>query len=177
MDNLVEPKQQQGEFAGLQVPNEFYWVKKRPTILAGMRWPCKVSWKELHGAGIQRVICLSNRTEYEYAPLERYVVTLEDLSGGRKPSRENEAQLVFSAASLVKQALEANQGVVVHCDGGTGRTGTVLGVTLVLLGCAPGSVVTYLDRLHQARGRKGWPESSWQEQVVRSAAKRAVPIS
>jgi hypothetical protein len=26
--------------------------------------------------------------------------------------------------------------------------------------------ITYLNHLHQARGRSGWPESEWQAQVV-----------
>lgn len=174
---VVDPTEQEGNFAGLRVPSEFYWVARQPTILAGMQFPSRVSWDQLHAAGIHRVVCLSGHTEYSHAPLERYVVTLEDLYGGRKPSRENEEQLVVEAASLVQQALERDQGVVVHCDGGTGRTGTVLGVTLVLSGFAPGWVVTYLDRLHRTRGRAGWPESPWQEQVVRGAANRSSPTT
>jgi protein-tyrosine phosphatase len=66
--------------------------------------------------------------------------------------------------------LQAGDGVVVHCAGGTGRTGTVIGCVLRLLGVAAVQVISYLDHLHQARGRSGWPEAEWQSQVVRRLA-------
>jgi protein-tyrosine phosphatase len=56
---------------------------------------------------------------------------------------------------------------VVHCVGGRGRTGTVLGCVLRELGHSPGEVVDFLDRVHKARGKAGWPESPWQGQLVR----------
>jgi hypothetical protein len=54
--------------------------------------------------------------------------------------------------------------------GGRGRTGTVLGVALVHLGHDPDAVVDHLHRLAIGRGRRGWPESPWQADVVRHAA-------
>lgn len=64
--------------------------------------------------------------------------------------------------------LRAGEGVVVHCLGGTGRTGTVLGCVLVQLGHDADEVVRYLDGLHRSRSRAGWPEAAWQADVVRS---------
>jgi len=50
----------------------------------------------------------------------------------------------------------------VHCVGGTGRTGTVLAGALRVLGRSAD------DAIAAVRGhRPGWPESAWQEQVVR----------
>jgi protein-tyrosine phosphatase len=57
----------------------------------------------------------------------------------------------------------------VHCMGGRGRTGTVIGVALVMLGHDADDTVAYLDRVARARGRRGWPESPWQANVVRGA--------
>ena len=54
--------------------------------------------------------------------------------------------------------------------GGRGRTGTVIGVALVGLGHDPDAVIEYLHRLAVGRGRRGWPESTWQAEVVRSRA-------
>jgi hypothetical protein len=53
--------------------------------------------------------------------------------------------------------------------GGRGRTGTVIGVALVRLGHDPDAVIEYLHQLAVGRGRRGWPESPWQAEVVRSA--------
>lgn len=50
---------------------------------------------------------------------------------------------------------------------GTGRTGTVIGASLVALGHPPDTVIPHLDALHRARGRAGWPESKWQAELVR----------
>jgi hypothetical protein len=54
--------------------------------------------------------------------------------------------------------------------GGRGRTGTVLGVALVHLGHEPNAVVDYLHGVAVGRGRRGWPESEWQAELVRSSA-------
>jgi protein-tyrosine phosphatase len=69
------------------------------------------------------------------------------------------------AAERIVEFLLAGEGVVVHCAGGTGRTGCVLGCALVRLGYTPSDVIAYLDDLHTIRAR-GWPESPWQAAVV-----------
>ena len=48
-----------------------------------------------------------------------------------------------------------------------GRTGTVIGAALVMLGHDPETVVDWLHRVQRTRGKRGWPEQPWQEQVVR----------
>jgi len=45
----------------------------------------------------------------------------------------------------------------------------VIGVVLVRLGHDPDAVIDYLHQLAVGRGRRGWPESAWQAEVVRTA--------
>ena len=58
------------------------------------------------------------------------------------------------------------EGVAVHCGFGTGRTGTVIGCILKILGFESRQILEHLDELHKARGRPGWPESPWQARLV-----------
>ncbi len=105
---------------------------------------------------------------YDHAPLSRlFSKLLEDLHHGHDPQdAQKEQALIAEAVEAVVTALQAGQGVVVHCAGGTGRTGTVTGCVLRRLGYDAAEVVSYLDVLHKARGRRGWPESPWQKTVV-----------
>jgi hypothetical protein len=156
---------------GLALPYDFYWVLQHPAPLAGMPYPSpRTPWQDLAAAGFQHIICLEGRGPvYDPSPLRvNRRTSLQDLYGGKVPcDPQREARLVKEAAQAVLRTLQAGEGVIVHCAGGTGRTGTVIGCVLHLLGVATGQVSTYLNHLHQARGRAGWPESPWQSQVVR----------
>ena len=154
---------------GVRVPEDLYWVLQAPAPLAGMAYPRAVPWPGLFGAGFRHVVCLSEAEPgYDPAPLSRaYAERLEDLFGDRSPlDPAREERLVRAAVAAASARLEANQGVVVHCVGGTGRTGTVLGCLLRLRGVSAPEVITYLDGLHRARGKPGWPESSWQAELL-----------
>src|SRR5579884_149964 len=70
------------------------------------------------------------------------------------------------AVRATVSAWRTGHGVVVHCHGGTGRTGTVLGCVLRELGVQAAEVIDFLDRVHKVRGKPGWPESSWQRELV-----------
>ncbi len=106
---------------------------------------------------------------YDPAPLRLLLpIRLQDLIGGAAPDDPVvEERRVRQAALAVLGKLRGGEGVVVHCAGGTGRTGTVLGCALRGLGYASNEVLSYLDRLTKARGRQGWPESEWQATMVR----------
>jgi len=155
---------------GVTIPQELYWVLSNPAPLAGMRYPRPgFPWAALARSGISRVVRLtSDGTSYDPRPLQvAYSTQLEDLVHGSSPrSPRQELQLIREAVGVVREALAHGEGVVVHCAGGRGRTGTVLGATLVSLGFAPAEVVAHLDLVHKARGTSGWPESPWQSGIL-----------
>ncbi len=161
--------------AGFDMPRDLYCVALAPAPLFGMPHPAsraREAWQALATAGARGVLCLAGENpEYDPSPLELIgAVELEDLFHGGPPRDPTaELELVRRQVDRVLDRLTAGAGVVVHCAGGTGRTGTVLGAVLVCLGNEPGSVIEYLDRLNRARGRVGWPEAPWQADVVRAS--------
>ena len=169
---VLPPGAHTGFLGDLCVPDDLYWVAREPVALAGMSYPGRADWARLHDLGIGHVLCLSHDAPgYDPAPCTMTAMRLQDLVSGGDPSDpERERALVDTAAADVVAHLERGVGVAVHCMGGRGRTGTVIGVALVRLGSDPETVVDYLDRVAKARGRRGWPESPWQSAVVRSAA-------
>jgi protein-tyrosine phosphatase len=157
--------------AGLPVPERFYTVTREPAPLAGMSLPNQdTPWQELHKAGFRHVVCLmTGRPYYQPSPLNPlHAAALQDLVGGRSPDDPvREIELIRESVELAVERLQKKEGVVVHCVGGTGRTGTVLGCILRRLGYAGPDIVGYLDRLNrEGRSRHGWPEAKWQAAQV-----------
>ena len=70
-----------------------------------------------------------------------------------------------AAVQLLSSGLWAS-GVAIHCVGGRGRAGTVIGGFLHTLGFAPEDIIHLLDRAYKDAGRPGWPESPWQGEVI-----------
>jgi hypothetical protein len=169
---LLPPGAHTGFLGDLCVPDDLYWIAREPVALAGMSYPGRADWARLHEQGIGHVVCLSHATpSYDPEPCTLTSVRLQDLvSGGDPVNPEAERALIETAAADVVDHLERGIGVAVHCMGGRGRTGTVVGVALVTLGHDPSEVVDYLDRIARGRGRRGWPESPWQSAVVTSAS-------
>lgn len=176
--NLIPPSAMM-PIEGVTIPQELYWVLSNPAPLAGMRHPRPAfPWAALARSGFSRVVRLtSDGTSYDPQPLQvAYSAQLEDLVHGSSPrSPRQELQLIREAVTVVREALAHGEGVVVHCAGGRGRTGTVLGATLVSLGFAPAVVVAHLDLLHKARGTSGWPESLWQADILQHFVPKRPP--
>jgi hypothetical protein len=155
---------------GIDSPREFYWVLKEPAPLAGMKLPRNgFPWSGIADLGFRRVVAL-HPGSYDPAPLSfLFQKKLEDLVGGGPPTDPSkERGLIEEAVYAVIKALRSGDGVVVHCWGGRGRTGTVIGCALRSLGHEPSEVIAYLDRVHKLRGKSGWPESPWQSELVQS---------
>jgi Swiss Army Knife protein, DSP-PTPase phosphatase domain len=158
---------------GLDIPEAFYLVVREPTPLAGMRRPSSnIPWSTLYKLGLRKVICLTeNPPDYFPGPLTiAGHFPLQDLFQGGFPSDpQHESEMVSQAARLARSLIKQGIGVVVHCAGGTGRTGTVIGCVLRGLGYNSSDILFYFDQLNRLRGaRSGWPESEWQAEMIRS---------
>jgi len=130
-------------------------------------------WQELHKLGYRHVVCLTDNTPaYDPAPLSiLYAEPLQDLADGDPPKRpDHEERCIGKAVSRILPRLRDGEGVVVHCEGGTGRTGTVLACSLKALGVEQSVVLKHMNTVNGARmkypGWKGWPESPWQQALL-----------
>jgi hypothetical protein len=167
--SMIEPDSGRG-IPGVSVPAELYWVLMTPAPLAGMKYPRQgFPWRQLAVAGFARLVAL-HPGSYDPSPLSILCSEkLQDLVGGGLPRNPDlERETIERVVRLVVEALRVGDGVVIHCVGGRGRTGTVLGCVLRELGYDATAVCDYLDRVHKTRGKPGWPESPWQAQLVRA---------
>lgn len=146
--------------------NSLVVFAERPAPLAGMPYPTPdLDWQALYDRGFGVVVRL-HAGDYDAAPLSVFDLPLVDLHGGAAPDDPDaERERVWEAARAAADAVGRGTGVVVHCVGGTGRTGTVVACALRLFGRSAEEAIEIV----QAQ-RPGWPESPWQEQVVRSAS-------
>ncbi len=147
-----------------------YEVLRLPAPLAGIRFPKQPDWGALARAGFRSVACLTGTAPpYDPTPLRIvHAVRLQDLYGGRLPDDPvREAGMLRDVVGAVLEELDAGRGVLVHCCGGTGRTGTVIACTLAALGMPKEEILTYMSGVNEARAESpGWPESDWQRDQV-----------
>jgi len=153
----------------MRLPIHAFQVLEGSLQLAGMGDPAKsnIPWASLYALGFRYIACLnSNEPEYNPTPLKfLWSKHLEDLYGDRIPRMpEKEKRLYLEAAQIVTSTLRKNagtpNGVIIHCTGGVGRTGTTIGLILANLGFDISKIKT---RLYS----EGWPErSKWQEELV-----------
>ncbi len=155
---------------GIQIPQELYWILRDPAPLAGMCYPSTFTpWRDLKAAGFSHVVCLTDdRPQYDPTPLTIvHAVKLQDLVHGGVPQNpKKEEHLIRRAVSAVAGKFFAGVGVIVHCVGGAGRTGTVIGCFLCAMGISSSGVLAYLDGLNKSRGKGEWPDSDWQTKMV-----------
>lgn len=159
--------------SGLDDPRVFYQVLHDPAPLAGMSFPTGSPWGALESAGFRSVVCLAgNNAPYDPTPLQVLCAAkMKDLAGCLQPDDpEREAEILKSVVRFVVCELTAGRGAIVHCAGGTGRTGTVIACTLRSLGLSKDEVLNYMTTVNTVRekypGWKGWPESDWQRRQL-----------
>ena len=135
-----------------------------PAVLAGMPYPpLDLDWHALRDRGFGLVVRLEPG-DYDPSPLRVRDIPLQDLHGGLSPTDPiGEKERVWDAARVAAEALAGGEGVVVHCRGGIGRTGTVVACALRLLGRSADDAIAVVEAQ-----RPGWPESPWQLDVVQS---------
>lgn len=167
---LLAPGAGTGFLGRLAVPAELYWVAREPAPLAGMSYPHRADWDVLYEAGFRHVVCLTDdEARYDPSPLDVTAFGLQDLLTRPAPDDPvRERELVLRASAGVVELVSRGEGVLVHCHAGRGRTGTVIGCTLVLMGHDPEEVVDYLHRVQRTRNKAGWPEDPWQAHTVRT---------
>jgi hypothetical protein len=140
--------------------------------LLGMGLP--LPWESFAGLsqfGINRLFNLCQPPDRVWYKTELLcaAIELDDLHEGGSPENpELEMANYLALAQQILRYREAGTSVAVHCAGGRGRTGTLLGVVAVLLGHRPQEVVNWLHHLHLMRTGKPWPESQWQSDFVAS---------
>jgi hypothetical protein len=125
-------------------------------------------WDELSDLGFRSVVCLTEPDPaYDPSPLQfAWSGELEDLHHGLPPlDPEAELLLIRAATEAVVGELESNRGVVVHCRGGIGRTGTVLAASLVRLGLDQEASTAHIESINLARGHD-WPEADWHVEAI-----------
>lgn len=158
----------------LTIDRPLPWIHFRLRVdgwhpLVAMRQPGRdTPWEELGELGIHQVLRLSQESpEYDPNPLRMLdSVALEDQYEEEKPSdaASEEIQVIEAVGRLREGLREA--GTAIHCVGGRGRTGTVIGGFLHTIGLPHGLILKLLDEAYRDAGRPGWPESPWQGDVI-----------
>jgi hypothetical protein len=150
------------------ISGSLWWALRGPLRLAGSSLPGPTfDFPGAFAEGLTQVISLLGETNTDSSPLVKTSFVLQDLYGIAGPADNDvEWEHVTAAASTVRGLLDDGEGVLVHCRGGTGRTGTVIGAVLASYGMATDEISLWLDSVHKLRGQHGWPESPWQRQAL-----------
>lgn len=162
-----------------------YWVRPGQ-LLAGKyprSWDDEMSRSGLHRlleTGITFFLNLTEAGEYSlesYAPLlrEEAAALGRTVEHHRMPIRDRGTptpEEMTVILDTIDTALAAGQTVYVHCYGGIGRTGAVVGCYLVRHGMGGEEALEEIARLRQGTS-VGWvtsPETEAQRQMVRNWA-------
>jgi hypothetical protein len=143
--------------------------------LFGMRHPMhfnederKRLAEELYAAGVRHLINLSKEAPDTSYLGGNFLTTFCAITDQGPQNSVEERTLSFGVDAALR-ALKQGEGVVIHCHGGTGRTGTAIGCILRKLGKGSGNqIVSWLNKLNINRGKRGWPEDPTQEKIVKA---------
>ncbi|MDC7218987.1 MAG: hypothetical protein PQJ59_03540 [Spirochaetales bacterium] len=152
-----------------------YGFSLNGAILAGMPKPGtdRELWDVMARKDLNSILCLTDN-EAPYTPekgvsllAEKQLLDHFDVSD---EALEKEARIIEELAAKGADALAKGESVVAHCRGGTGRTGTVIGGILRLLGYTWEETEAALISGNVLRGKYpgGWPESEWQRNLVKN---------
>lgn len=171
--------------SGAQPPQpwpETYWVEPG-RLLAGEYPGARIAGEAarklglLLDAGIRTFIDLTEEHE-----LEPYEAVLRELARSRgvevdyrrMPIRDvsvpDSRRQMSEILTAIEDTLAVDRPAYVHCWGGVGRTGTVIGCHLVQGGLAGEAALGRLKELFAAMGKASWrrsPETAEQEALVR----------
>jgi hypothetical protein len=150
-------------------PLHFVLSVEKHGMLGAARWPsAETDWKRMSSIGFRWVICICSKDPgYDPFPLKFLArIGLTDLSDEGPPDNAHaEYEQIAAIASKAFSKLNVG-GILVHCAGGRGRTGTIIGAILRHCGYGAAEVIDFLDGAYRDAGRPGWPESAWQAKVI-----------
>lgn len=138
---------------------EGYAVTGLAARLLGVPFPTSAFFAEEDLAGVRWIACLSAAE-----PERRYAVPagigwLERRKFGGPESAGPADWAEFArVAAAVHARLRAGEGVLVHCDQGLARTGTVVGAVLALEGFQPARAAAAIATIAEAQ-QPGWVEA------------------
>jgi hypothetical protein len=155
-----------------------YWVEPGRLLAGrhpagGARGTTKATLRRLLEAGITCFMDLTEPREGGWEPYEPLLRAEADGLGMTVsyrrlpvpdygvPSRTD----MHAIQGMLAGALAAGQGVFVHCWGGIGRTGTVIGCYLVEHGFTGRTALATIARLRSELPSSYWPSPESQEQV------------
>ena len=130
-------------------------VEKHGTLGAALRPGAAMDWKRMSSIGFRWVICAcSEDPGYDPFPLKFLArIGLTDLSAKGQPDNPSaEFEQIAAVASQAFSKLNEG-GVLVHCEGGRGRTGTIIGAILRHCGCGAAEVIDFLNGAYRDAGR------------------------
>jgi len=155
-----------GKLPNIQVPHNLYTVIDVPGILGGMPKPDrKTDWNALSKIGFKYVVNVeSDKPLYDPAPLT--FLKCVELQNDMPANPKMELIYINEIVDRAERKIMSGHGVLVHCFGGRGRSGTVIGCILKRLNYKSKDIIKYLNKLHKQRGKEGWPEFTWQAEVV-----------
>lgn len=133
-------------------------------------------WTAMAEKGIGKILCLTH-DKAPYTPQKgisfikekQLLDHFDDVPAG---DLDKEAEIIMDLAKRGVESLKKGESLVAHCKGGTGRTGTTIGVILRLLGYGWEETEAALIGANKLRGKfpGGWPESEWQRELVKNAS-------
>lgn len=152
-----------------------YEVGGLPARLIGVPFPSTAFFQEEPLAGIRWVVCLSSEQperRYDPAPLQFLRrVRLDSPFSGQAAA----CAAVADLATAISLELRAGHGVVVHCDMGIERTGSVIGTVLARQGVAPPRAAELIADVIELQ-QPGWAGSNFADHLAQ-AIQRCTPIA